>query len=67
MLPGLPGFSQADAVPFAGDQQAATMEWRGGRTVVPIGTVEGGAVQIRFFLLRARLYHFALGTGTSDE
>ena len=61
----LPGFSRADAVPFAGDEQGAVMTWRGGRTVVPIGSVEGSTVQIRFFVLRARLYHFALRTASS--
>lgn len=52
----LPGFASHDCVPFSGDAAEATMAW-GGRTAIPTG---GAAVQIRFVLLRARLYHFAL-------
>ena len=55
----LPGFALADALPFEGDSPNATMRWRGGRSAIPEVGSQGG-VQVRFALLRARLYGFAL-------
>ena len=56
----LAGYTAADALPFAGDDGAAALAWRGGRTTIPLADVPGGTVQLRFFLLRARLYRFEL-------
>ena len=56
----LPGFSMAEAEPFEGDELDALLRWRGGRTQIPVGSVPGRCVQVRFSLIRARLYHFAL-------
>lgn len=53
-------YTAADALPFAGDDGAAALAWRGGRTTIPLADVPGSSApcnwELRFFLLRARLY-----------
>ena len=52
---GLPGYTLSAAVPFVGDEVAATMQWAGGKTVLPTNVDE---VQVKFVLHDARLYSF---------
>jgi hypothetical protein len=56
----LPGFTLSDSLPFDGNEHNTTLRWRGKGSQIPIGALKGGRVQVRFSLLRARLYHFSL-------
>jgi hypothetical protein len=64
----IPGYALADCTPFAGDNATAVLAW--GASASGSGGASSGAVvlpaspvRIRFRLLRARLYSFALCTG----
>jgi hypothetical protein len=51
----LEGFSLTDSVAFEGNEETATLTWAGGKTAVPVDTI-----QIKFMMYDARLYSFGL-------
>ena len=56
----LEGYSLGDAIPFTADSHETTLRWRGRGAQIPVGAIDERSVQVRFSLLRARLYYFSL-------
>jgi hypothetical protein len=51
----IPGYAESDALPVTGDQYAATVRWKGGRT---LASLSGRQVQFRFHLTGTDLYSY---------
>ena len=52
----VPGFGFNDCTPFRGDEQAATLAWKGGSRVPGSPKIKATGVRVSFQLLRSRLY-----------